>query len=34
MKELSDDLFRPRHAQKLCIGLSHALSGPKMKENL
>jgi hypothetical protein len=33
MKELSDDLFHPRNAQKPCRWLSHALSDPKMKEN-
>jgi len=33
MKELSEDLLHPRNARKPCIGLSHALSDPKMKEN-
>jgi hypothetical protein len=33
MKELSNDLFHPRNAQKPCRWLSHALSDPKTKEN-
>jgi hypothetical protein len=34
MKELSDDLFHPRKAQKTCIELSHALMWPKNEREL